>query len=75
MDSMEVAQLAVKAGRYLPFGMYAVLVIVSRTFVGPRSPKAAVIMGSGAALGMLGWLLRYFASSRPRTGGVPDGWY
>jgi hypothetical protein len=60
MDSLQTVELAVKATRYVPFAIYALLVVLSRTMVSERSMRAAVIMGSAAGLGMVGWLGRYF---------------
>jgi hypothetical protein len=60
MDALEAAEIGVKAARYVPFAIYAVLLVLSRTVVSTRSLRASVIMGSAAALGMVGWLARYF---------------
>ena len=60
MDALEATEVAVKTARYAPFVVYAVLLVLSRTLLGARNMRAAVLMGSAAALGVVGWLARYF---------------
>ena len=67
MDALEVTELVVKAARYLPFAAYGLLVVLSRTLLSTRNMRAAVLMGSAAALGMVGWLARYFLEQTSPT--------
>ena len=60
MDGTEFVQLAVKGVRYVPFFVCGVLMVLSRTLLADRSVKVATLFGTGAGLGLLGWLLRYF---------------
>jgi hypothetical protein len=60
MDGTELAQATVKGIRYVPFFVCGVLVVLSRTLLAGRSFKAAVLFGSAAGLGLVGWLARYF---------------
>jgi hypothetical protein len=67
MDALEATELAVKVARYLPFAAYGVLVVLSRTVVNTRNFRAGVLMGSAAAAGMAGWLMRYFLEQASPT--------
>jgi hypothetical protein len=67
MSSLEVAELAAKAARYLPFVVYAILVVLSRTFLSEKSTRAGFLMGGAAALGIVGWLARYFLEQTAPT--------
>jgi hypothetical protein len=67
MDALEATELAVKVARYLPFAACGVLVILSRTLVSGRNLRAAVLMGGAAAIGMVGWLVRYFLEQTSPT--------
>jgi hypothetical protein len=59
MDPTPIAQLAVKILRYVPFVTGGVLLTLCKTTLAPRNQRAAVLLGLGMALGMLGWMARY----------------
>lgn len=59
MDSMSIAQLAIKILRYVPFLTGGVLLTLCKTSLAPRHPRAAALLVFGLGLGMLGWLARY----------------
>jgi|HubBroStandDraft_4_1064222.scaffolds.fasta_scaffold342787_1 hypothetical protein len=59
MDSMSIAQLAVKILRYVPFLTCGVLLTLCKTSLAPRNIRAAGFMALGLGLCMLGWLARY----------------
>jgi hypothetical protein len=60
MGDAEFAQIAVKAIRYVPFFVCGVLAVLSRTLLAERNLRAAILSGSAAGLGLVGWLARYF---------------